>query len=111
MTEEDFPYFLNYSYPDMGILSNDTYGYGDYDGDGGDGGGGGGSCPRSLTMEELRVLNDYVKYYLDFVGLLTVSAVGLVCNSVAVPVLLSRKMANLFNRTLAMLGEGDVLCC
>ncbi len=56
-----------------------------------------------LTDSELEAL-DFVRLYVERVALVAVSTVGIICNSVSIPVLLSRKMTNLFNRTLAMLG-------
>ena len=50
-----------------------------------------------------------VKLWVEVISLLAVAAIGLCCNIVSIPVLLSRRMRNLFNRTLAVLAVFDIL--
>ena len=48
-----------------------------------------------------------VVYWLERIVLPIVGSLGIICNSVANPVLLSRRLANLFNRTLAVFAVLD----
>ena len=64
-------------------------------------------CPTGGATYEERDRFDEIGYWTEYVGLAVVGAIGIVCNSVAIPILLSRRLANLFNRTLACLAIFD----
>jgi len=46
-------------------------------------------------------------YYIDFVGIFIICLFGIISNSVAIPILISARIANLFNRTLSFLAFFD----
>ena len=64
-------------------------------------------CPTGGATYSERDKFDEIGYWVEFVGLSIVGTVGIICNSVAIPILLSRRLTNLFNRTLACLAIFD----
>ena len=61
------------------------------------------NCVYGATKEEL-LLAKTIKWYLEIVILLPVGIIGISANLTSIPILLSRKMSNIFNQTLAVLA-------
>ncbi len=66
-------------------------------------------CPTGGATFAEMVSYDRVSFWLETVVLPVVGLLGVLCNSVAIAILLSRRLANLFNRTLAVLAVLDTL--
>lgn len=67
-----------------------------------------GGCLDGSTAEELEVY-DVAAWWLEGFAQIMVNGVGISTNMVAIPVLLSKELDNIFNRTLALLAIVDTI--
>lgn len=65
-------------------------------------------CRDGSTKEEYE-LYDTVSWWMEGVIQIVINIIGIIANFVAIPVLLSRKLTNVFNRTLAILAALDAI--
>ena len=65
-------------------------------------------CRDGSSLDDLR-LYEAVSWWIEGVIQIVINVIGIIANCVAIPVLLSRKLANVFNRTLAILAVLDAI--
>ena len=65
-------------------------------------------CSDGSTQEELG-LYEVIGWWMEGVIQIVINILGIIANCVAIPVLLSRKLNNVFNRTLAIMAMLDAL--
>ena len=66
------------------------------------------NCKQGSTEDQVE-LYDSIAWALEGLVLIIIGAIGILANCAAVPILLSRRLANVFNRTLAILAIWDTL--
>ena len=65
-------------------------------------------CPATTAAADADPTESSFEFWTEFAALLAVAAFGLVCNTLAVPILLTRQVSSsLFNRTLVFLAAFD----
>ena len=65
-------------------------------------------CRDGSTVEDLE-LYETVSWWMEGIIQIIVNIIGIIANCIAIPVLLSRKLTNVFNRTLAILAIFDTI--
>ena len=65
-------------------------------------------CRDGSTVEDLE-LYETVSWWMEGIIQIIVNIIGIIANCIAIPVLLSRKLTNVFNRTLAILAILDTI--
>ena len=65
-------------------------------------------CRDGSTAEDL-ALYETISWWMEGVIQIVINVIGIIANLLAIPVLLSRKLTNVFNRTLAILAVFDAI--
>ena len=65
-------------------------------------------CRDGSTAEDL-ALYETISWWMEGVIQIVINVIGIIANLLAIPVLLSRKLTNVFNRTLAILAIFDAI--
>ena len=65
-------------------------------------------CRDGSSLDDLK-LYEAVSWWIEGVIQIVINVIGIIANCVAIPVLLSRKLTNVFNRTLAILAVLDAI--
>ena len=65
-------------------------------------------CRDGVTPDDLKLYED-VSWWIEGVVQIIINIIGIIANFIAIPVLLSRKLTNVFNRTLAILAIFDAI--
>ena len=65
-------------------------------------------CRDGCTLDDLK-LYETISFWMEGVIQIVINIIGIIANCVAIPVLLSRKLTNVFNRTLAILAVLDAI--
>ena len=66
-------------------------------------------CRDGSTLEELELYDNHIGWWMEGIIQIIVNIIGIIANCVAIPVLLSRKLTNVFNRTLAVMAILDAV--
>ena len=65
-------------------------------------------CRDGSTVDDLK-LYETISWWMEGVIQIVINIIGIIANCIAIPVLLSRKLTNVFNRTLAILAVLDAI--
>ena len=65
-------------------------------------------CRDGATLDDLE-LYETLSWWMEGVIQIVINVIGIIANCIAIPVLLSRKLTNVFNRTLAILAVCDAI--
>ena len=65
-------------------------------------------CRDGLSLDDLSLYEE-VSWWIEGVIQIVINVIGIIANCIAIPVLLSRKLTNVFNRTLAILAVCDAI--
>ena len=65
-------------------------------------------CAEPLTEDEMKEI-EVIQWWLDSVIHIVISVIGLIANLMSIPVLLSKRLTNVFYRTLALLAIFDLI--